>query len=167
MVKSEEITGTLIWYYYICRREVWLMSRQITPWQENPFIELGRLISKETYERNKKEIKIENVVIDIIKSADQEVLVGEVKKSSRFLKSATMQLAYYLTKLKKYGVDSTGILLFPKEKRRISISLTKEIELELEEAQKDIKEIISREAPPPPVKNKFCLKCGYRDFCWA
>uniref|UniRef100_A0A7C2K4C2 CRISPR-associated exonuclease Cas4 n=1 Tax=candidate division WOR-3 bacterium TaxID=2052148 RepID=A0A7C2K4C2_UNCW3 len=167
MVIEVEITGTLIWYYYICRREVWLMSRHITPWQENPFIELGRLISKETYERSKKEIKVENVVIDIIKSADHKILVGEVKKSSRFLKSAIMQLAYYLMKLKKYGIDSTGILLFPKEKRRLLISLTREIELELEKAQKDIKELITRESPPAPVKNKFCSKCGYREFCWA
>ncbi|HDD45046.1 MAG TPA: Dna2/Cas4 domain-containing protein, partial [Candidatus Desulfofervidus auxilii] len=23
--------ATLIWYYYICPREAWLMSRQLTP----------------------------------------------------------------------------------------------------------------------------------------
>lgn len=26
-----EVTGTLIWYYYICKREVWLMFHQIAP----------------------------------------------------------------------------------------------------------------------------------------
>ncbi|MCD6318594.1 Dna2/Cas4 domain-containing protein, partial [Candidatus Aerophobetes bacterium] len=25
------ITGTLIWYYYICRREVWLMAHELHP----------------------------------------------------------------------------------------------------------------------------------------
>ena len=25
----QDITGTMIWYYFICRREVWLISRQI------------------------------------------------------------------------------------------------------------------------------------------
>ncbi|NWF99168.1 MAG: Dna2/Cas4 domain-containing protein, partial [Nitrospirae bacterium] len=30
------LPATLIWYYYICHREVWLMSRQLTPWQDNP-----------------------------------------------------------------------------------------------------------------------------------
>jgi len=42
---SSNVTGTLIWYYYICHREVWLMARRIEPSQENPFIEIGRLTS--------------------------------------------------------------------------------------------------------------------------
>ncbi|MBM3239523.1 Dna2/Cas4 domain-containing protein [Candidatus Poribacteria bacterium] len=29
------ITGTLIWYYYICKREVWLMSRSLEAEQNN------------------------------------------------------------------------------------------------------------------------------------
>ncbi len=37
-MKAYSITGTLIWYYYICQREVWLMSRQINSLQDNPFL---------------------------------------------------------------------------------------------------------------------------------
>jgi CRISPR-associated exonuclease Cas4 len=70
------------------------MSRQLTPWQDNPFIEIGRLISEESYKRDKKEIHIENIVIDLLKTD---------KKSSRFEKSAKMQLAYYLLRLKQLG----------------------------------------------------------------
>ena len=161
------ITGTLIWYYYICPREVWLMSRQLTPWEENPFIELGRIISQESYERDTKEVQIENIVIDVIKTQDEEVIIGEVKKSSRFIKSATMQLAFYLLKLKEYGINAKGILLFPKEKRRIPLSLTKEMEEELNLSINRINQIIKSETPPPATKNKFCTKCGYREFCWS
>ena len=47
MVHTNEVnvTGTLIWYYFICKREVWLMSRQLTPDQENTDLALGQILS--------------------------------------------------------------------------------------------------------------------------
>lgn len=160
-------TGTLIWYYYICPREVWLMSRHITPWPENPFIEIGRLLSQECYKRERKEIRIENIVIDILKSNNGEIVVGEVKKSSKYIKSSKMQLCYYLYRLKLLGIDAKGILLFPKEKKRIEVSLTKDIEDELVNTISEIKNITKLDLPPEPKKITFCAKCGYNDFCWS
>jgi CRISPR-associated exonuclease Cas4 len=167
MVVVNLFTGTLIWYYYICHREVWLMARQITPWQENPFIEIGRLISEESYQRERKEIHLENIVIDLLKTEGENVVIGEVKKSSRFEKSARMQLAYYLWRLKQLGISAAGQLLFPKEKKKVTVTLTEEIENELSNAQKQIKSIIQMETPPSPKKIKFCSKCGYKEFCWS
>ncbi|MDF2953871.1 MAG: CRISPR/Cas system-associated exonuclease Cas4 [Thermodesulfobacterium sp.] len=159
--------ATLIWYYYICPREVWLMSRQLTPWQDNPFIEIGRLISEESYKREKKEIHIENMVIDLLKIDEENIVICEIKKSSRFEKSAKMQLAYYLLRLKQLGISATGQLLFPKERKKLTVTLTKEIEDELISAQREIKSIIQMEMPPPAKKTKYCSKCGYREFCWS
>jgi CRISPR-associated exonuclease Cas4 len=167
MVAINSISGTLIWYYYICHREVWLMSRQLNPCQENPFIEIGRLISEESYKRDRKEIHIENIVIDLLKTEGENVVIGEVKKSSRFEKSAWMQLAYYLWRLKQLGIPATGQLLFPKEKKKVTVTLTEEIESELLDAQRQIKSIIQMEMPPPAMKIKFCPKCGYQEFCWS
>lgn len=163
----ENITGTLIWYYYICPREVWLMSRHLNPSQENPFIEIGRLISKESYMQERKEVRIENIVLDILKNIDGEVVVGEVKKSSKYEKSAKMQLCYYLMRLKAFGITAKGVLLFPKEKKKIQIELTPEVEEELKKAVADIKAIIEMLIPPPAKKIIFCSKCGYNDFCWS
>jgi len=143
------------------------MSRQLVPWQDNPFIEIGRLISEESYKRERKEVQIENIVVDLLKTEGENVVIGEVKKSSRFEKSAKMQLAYYLFRLKQLGISATGQLLFPKEKRKINITLTKEIEDELNDAQTKIKSIIQMEMPPPVKKTKFCSKCGYQEFCWS
>jgi CRISPR-associated exonuclease Cas4 len=75
------------------------MSRNLNPDQQNPFIEIGRLISQESYKRERKEIRLENIVIDILRKEGEEIVIGEVKKSSKFEKSARMQLAYYLWKL--------------------------------------------------------------------
>jgi len=143
------------------------MSRNLNPDQQNPFIEIGRLISEESYKRERKEIRLENIVIDILRKEGEEIVIGEVKKSSKFEKSARMQLAYYLLKLKELGIEAKGELLFPKEKKRISVTLTKEMETELENAKREIKSIIQMEAPPPPERTRFCSKCGYREFCWA
>lgn len=167
VVIPEKITGTLVWYYYICHREVWLMSRHLEPSQENPFIEIGRLISEESYRRDKKEIRLENMVIDILRRNDQEVIIGEVKKSSRFQKSALMQLVFYLNKLRGLGIEARGELLFPKEKKKLQVELSPELEKELQMAEEAITELISQEHPPPPEKNRFCSKCGYNEFCWA
>jgi len=42
-MKMSSIIPTLIWYYYICPREVWLMAHEINPEQDNPLMELGRI----------------------------------------------------------------------------------------------------------------------------
>ncbi|HEC67256.1 MAG TPA: CRISPR-associated protein Cas4 [Candidatus Desulfofervidus auxilii] len=161
------ITGTLIWYYYVCKREVWLMAHELHPNQEDPFLEIGRLIQKESYAREKKEIELGHIKIDLIKKADGEFIVGEIKKSSRFEHPAIMQLAYYLYCLRQYGISATGELLIPKEKKRIKVELSDAIEVELKHAFTAIKEIIKQEKPPLPQRTKYCSHCAYKEFCWA
>jgi CRISPR-associated exonuclease Cas4 len=109
----EKISGTLIWYYYICRREVWLMAHQLEPETENPFLKLGRLIQEESYPREKKEFTAPGMKIDLLRKRDGQLVVAEIKKSSRFTESATMQLAYYLWRLRDMGIEAKGELLIP------------------------------------------------------
>jgi len=166
-MSMRHITGTLIWYYYICRREVWLMAHELHPNQEDPFLEIGRLIHQESYSREKKEIELGNIKIDLLKRADGEFVIGEIKKSSRFEGPAKMQLAYYLYQLKKHGISARGELLIPKEKKKVSVELTDEIVEKLKTAIAEIREIISKENPPLPKKIPFCRNCAYREFCWV
>ncbi len=143
------------------------MSRHLEPSQENPFIEIGRLISEESYKRDRKEIRLENLVIDILRKDDEQIIIGEVKKSSKYQKSAIMQLAFYLKSIRDFGIKAKGELLFPKEKKKIELCLNSEIEEELKKAETEIEKIVKAEMPPLPVKNRFCSKCGYNEFCWA
>jgi len=117
-----QITPTLIWYYYICPREVWLMAHELNPEQDNQLMEIGRLIHETTYKRARKEISLGGMKLDLIKRENGELVVGEIKKSSRFEQSAKMQLAYYLYNLKSIGIDARGELLIPKEKKKIAIN---------------------------------------------
>ncbi|HGE72238.1 TPA: CRISPR-associated protein Cas4 [Candidatus Poribacteria bacterium] len=162
------ITGTLIWYYYICKRQVWLMAHAINPDEDNPYIDLGRLVHETSYQReNKKEIMFDNVKMDIITDGDQQIVVAEIKKSSRYEKSATMQLAFYLKKLKDVGISASGELRFPTEKRREKVELTDEISNELDSVREEIKSIILMEKAPKPEKCRYCPPCGYNEFCWV
>lgn len=161
------VNGTLIWYYYICKREVWLMSRSIVADQDNKHMDIGRFIHENSYSRDKKEVSIGNIKVDIIKKNNGNVLIGEMKKSSKFKESARMQLAYYLYKLKEYGIDGQGVLMFPKEKKRIEIELDDELIDEIKTVEKEILKIIYNEYPMEPKKINFCRNCAYNEFCWS
>jgi CRISPR-associated exonuclease Cas4 len=161
------VTGTLIWYYYICKREVWLMAHSIVADQDNEYIDLGRFIHENTYMREKKEISLGNIKLDIIHKKDGQVVVGEVKKSSKFKESARMQLAYYLWELKKHGLEGSGVLMFPKERKREEIMLNDELIEKLKFVERDILRIIYEPIPQEPKKIPFCRNCAYNEFCWA
>ncbi|GIX41985.1 MAG: CRISPR-associated protein Cas4 [Leptospiraceae bacterium] len=164
-ILNENINGTLIWYYYICHREVWLIGHSIEPNQENDFIKIGRHIHEHFYKKQKKELLIDNKIkIDII---ENKKVIGEIKKSSSFLKSARMQLAFYLYYLKQKGINLKGELLIPEERKKERVILTKEIEQELQDSIKKIKEILELKKPPKPVKIPYCKNCAYKELCWS
>lgn len=161
----ENVNGTLIWYYYICKREVWLIGHSIDADQENNFIVLGRHLHEIFYKMEKKELLIDNVIkIDVLST---KKVIGEVKKSSKYLESAKMQLAFYLYYLKQKGISMEGELLIPEERKREKVVLTKELEKELEIAIDEIQKIIKMEKPPKPQKIPYCKNCAYKEMCWS
>jgi len=164
---SSKITGTLIWYYYICHREVWLMAHEINPEADNVLLDLGRLIHEESYPRNKKEFSTPGMKIDVITERDGELIVGEIKKSSSFIDASKMQLIYYLYRLRQMGIKAKGELLIPKERKRISVELTNEQQCMLETTMQGIREITALSTPPPPMRISFCHSCAYAEFCWG
>jgi len=161
------VTGTLMWYYYVCQRQVWLMAHQIIPEKDHEYLELGRFLQETAYTRDRKEITVGHLKFDLLRRKDGQVVIGEVKKSSSYVTSATMQLALYLQELKEIGIEAKGELLFPEEKKRLNVVLTPELEEKIEKAKKDILRIVYLDSPPEPEKVKYCKKCAYRDFCWA
>ena len=161
------INGTLIASYFICKRELWLMAHELIPDQENSFLEMGRFIEEEAYKDEEKGFLIGEMKIDVVKQGDENIIIGEIKKSSRSELSGIMQLSYYLMRLKEYGIVAKGEVLIPKERKKIPVEINEEIEERLIEAIKDINMIISEPYPPKPEKIKYCTHCAYKEFCWA
>jgi len=163
----QRINGTMIASYYACKRELWYMAHQITPDQDNPFLDLGRLVEEESYREEKKKFLIGDVLIDIVRSEEGKLIVGEIKKSSRSKRSGIMQLYFYLWYLKERGVKARGEVLFPRERRKIPLVLNRAIEEELKRAMREIELIIAQEVPPRREKIPLCTPCAFRDFCFA
>ena len=161
------VSGTLIWYYYICPREVWLIGHQITPDQDDANIFLGRFIQEYSYSRERKELSVGHSKMDIFRVSKDGLVIGEVKKSSKYRSSARMQLAFYLSELKERGLEARGELRFPKEKRKEDVVLDEKTEQELDRVRREILRILYLPRPPKPVKIKFCKKCAYAELCWS
>ncbi|MEM2910803.1 MAG: CRISPR-associated protein Cas4 [Nitrososphaerota archaeon] len=159
------ITGTLLWYYAICKREVWLMSHSITPDEEHQSLEIGRVVHESFYHRMRKEIEAEGMKIDIF--SDKDGHIYEVKTSSKFLHAARLQLGYYLLRLEQMGIKTRGVLAIPRERRRIHVELDSELREQMISALQEISELCMKPLPPPATKIHFCRRCAYRDFCWG
>lgn len=166
MFSDLKVNGTLVWYYHICKREVWLIGHGIEADQQSDFLLLGKHIHEIFYKDRKKEINIDNVIkIDLLPGGK---VIGEIKKSSKFLESAKMQLAFYLYYMKyEKGVEMEGVLLIPEERKRIEVRLTEEIEKEIKKVTEEIMEILKLPKPPEVKRIPYCKNCAYKEFCFA
>lgn len=162
-----KITPTLIWYYHICPREVWLMSRNLVPEQHNDNIEIGRFLHEHSYQRNKKEIQIGSAKFDMITKKDGMLVLGEIKKSSKYEEASKMQLAYYLYLLEQRGVLAHGELRIPTEKKIVPVALDDALKQKIRDTEAAIQLIIQKEKPPAVVKIGFCKNCAYKEFCYS
>jgi len=162
------VTGTLIWYYFVCTREVWLMTNQVNPDEDDANMDLGRFIHETSYLRqSQKEIIIGHVKLDILRFDQGVPVIGEVKKSSKHLRSARMQLGYYMLELKRRGLQAKGELRVPKEKKVEEVQLSSQLESDLLEAEDSIRQLAVTMVPPPAVKISLCKSCAYQELCWA
>lgn len=162
---GKPITGTLVWYYAICRREVWLMSRSLTPDEDNQSLEIGRVVHESFYSSMKKEVQAEGMKIDVVSHGENSVY--EVKTSSKFIEATRLQLGYYLLRLEQLGLSMNGVIAVPRERRRIPVILDNQLRDKVKSAIHEIIKIVSSPFPPPPKKIPFCKRCAYRDFCWG
>ena len=130
---STEVTGTLVWYYAICPREAWLMAHEIEPERDFELLAEGRLNQEAHYKRATKELALPGMRLDQVRREGDKLIVSEVKKSSRFLPATRMQLGYYLWRLAEEGMEASGEILVPEERKREVMDLTPELREEVEQ----------------------------------
>jgi len=158
-------TGLQVQYYKVCQRKLWLHTHQISFEHESDRVLEGKILHEQSYNHKKsKEVMIENLIkIDLY----DEKYVGEVKSSSKMQEADKAQLLYYLYVLKQYGIERTGRLHYPKEKKIEEIELTAVDEVGLEEVLQGIRQVVAANKPPKAVKLPYCGKCAYYHFCWV
>ncbi|ADY55693.1 CRISPR-associated exonuclease, Cas4 family [Syntrophobotulus glycolicus DSM 8271] len=160
------ITGTMFYYYFVCRRKLWCFSQHITLENESERVLLGKILDDMAYGREHKHIMIDETVnVDFIK--DWKIL-HEIKKSKSIEEASIWQVKYYLYFLNQRGIKiEKGILDYPKIKEREEIRLEPGDEEKIKRILQDIEEIVSQEKMPPPVNAKICKSCAYYEYCYV
>ncbi len=143
------------------------MSHSITPDESDSNVEIGRFIHEKSFMRDKKEIATANFKIDILCKEKGQIVIGEMKKSSKLKDIDVWQLKFYMYGLEKEGIKTTGELLFPEEKRKETILLTDEDRVELDNQIQEINALVHQGESPEPIKITLCRNCAYAEFCWA
>ena len=172
MLEKDRFTGTQLNYLEVCHRKLWLFSHGITMEHENENVQIGRQIGAQSYNREKKEIALnDQIVLDWAETQTGEdgvLTIHEVKKSKSVRAAHRLQMLFYLRFLREHGVEARGIIDYPEIKQREAIELSPIAERELDDALKQVKAIIeSEDAPPRLDKLSFCSKCAYFDLCYV
>ncbi|ELY91750.1 CRISPR-associated protein Cas4 [Natrialba hulunbeirensis JCM 10989] len=158
------VTGVMMQYYHVCKRELWFESRNLEIDRENPTVVRGTRVDDTAYEENRQNLHLGMISLDLL----EDGRVIEVKPSSTLTEPAEMQLSYYLWYLDRVaGIEKGGVLAHPRERNREHVELTDERKDAVETAIDGIHEIVSKETPPPAEEKPFCDSCAYHDFCWC
>ncbi len=162
-----KINGTLINYYFHCKRQCYLHANRINLEDNSEDVRIGKVLHEINEEKGKKtEISIENIKIDKL---TKDYLI-EVKKSDSDIESVKWQVLLYLYKLKQKGVEKKGKIEFIEKKKQDKkihyINLDEDNEKELFIIISKIENLIEEDIPPKAIFENKCKKCAYYEYCF-
>jgi len=161
------ITGTLINYYFHCKKQCYLHANRINLEDNSEDVRIGKVLHEISEDKNKKsEISIDNIKIDKL---TRDYLV-EIKKSDSDTEAVKWQVLLYLYKLKQKGVEKKGKIEYiekNKQDKKIEyLELDKKNEKELLVICENIETLINAPTPPSVKFENKCKKCAYYDYCF-
>lgn len=158
------LTATLLNYYLLCHRKMWLHAHAIRMEHTSDIVYEGKLIGETTYPQRAErytevEISVEPDVPDGIGLAAKidfydpyNGVVHEVKKSAAKEQAHIAQVQFYMYVLRRNNIKAEyGILEYPKLRQ------TERVELDQQ----------GEEFCPPLLPKSKCRSCSYFDFCWS
>lgn len=162
-----KVNGTIINYYFHCKRQCWLHGQRINLEDNSEDVRIGKVLHELKNEGKKNtEIAIENVKIDKI---TEEYLV-EMKKSDADTEAAKWQTLLYLKTLKNKGIQRKGKVEYveknKQDKKVIIIELTEEYEKQLIDLIDEINLFMQDDKPPISEFKSKCKKCAYYEYCF-
>mgnify|MGYP001194411382 FL=1 len=162
-----KVTGTIVNYYFHCKRQCWLFANRINMEGNSEDVRIGKVLHELKAEGKKNaEIAIDNIRVDKI----DDVYLVEIKKSDSDLIAVEWQTLFYLKKLKDKGIDRKGKIEVSEKKtsnKKIHyIELDENKEKEIEELIMEIENFINEDKPPDAILIKGCKKCAYYEYCF-
>jgi len=158
--------GVKVNYFFICKRKLWLYSKNLTMESGSDQVTLGKLLHERSYRyQPKREIMIDNLIkIDLIEGG----VIHEVKYSKKMEEAHRWQILYYLYYLKQLGLGGlTGEINYPKLRRKEEVSLNSEKEAKMLQTLREIKQVENLSQPPDASFSRLCKKCSYAELCWG
>ena len=161
----KEITGMMVYYYFVCKKKLWYFANQIQMEQNSELVEIGKIIDETSYKNQEKHILIDNTInIDFIKN---NVILHEVKKTKSIEGASIWQVKYYMYYLEQKGVENIKAKIdFPLIKETKDVVLNYEDRQALQNIITNIREIINSKNPMDVIQDKKCKKCAYYDLCY-
>lgn len=166
MEEKMKVTGTLINYYFHCKRQCYLFGNRLNLEDNSEVVKIGKAIHEERENNENTEIAIENIKLDKLTAE----YLTEVKKSDADVEACKWQLLLYLKVLKDKGIERKGKLEFIEknktERKVLYFDLTEELEQELENHIQAIYQLLESEALPEVMYKPGCRKCAYYEYCY-
>lgn len=161
-----KITGTMINYYFHCKRQCYLFANRINMEDNSEDVRIGRVLHEiKAKDEKNTEIKFENMVLDKM----TEKNIEEFKKSDADIRAARMQLLFYLKNLEDKGVQKEGKLVCREKNKQEKIEkvvLNDETRKELESCIDEINELVNKDEVPKLEKRNTCNRCAYYEYCY-
>jgi len=138
----------------------------ITMEQNSEYVEIGKILHEESFNREKKEILIDSTIM--VDFSGKELTIHETKSTTAMDDASRYQVLYYIYYLEKKGIEGVkGIVHYYKNRSTEQVLLTDEDREKLEEIIKGIEEIKKLSHPPAKDKTKICSKCSYYELCFC
>ena len=163
-----KITGTIINYYFHCKRQCYLFANRMNLEDNSEDVRIGKVLHEIRAKDNKNtEIKYENIVLDKVSSK----YIEEYKKSDADTEASRIQLIFYLKQLQEKGIEKDGKLIYD-EKNKKDGKKTEIIKLDdnninkLNKCIEEIEQLVYQDKVPDVEKSKKCKRCAYYDYCY-
>lgn len=155
-------------YYHFCHRRLWLFAHNLNMEHTSDIVLEGKVIEQQSYKQRASkytEIEIGRVKIDFYDKKNK--IVHETKRSNSYSEADVWQVKYYIYVLEQTGMEGvSGILEYPKLRKKEEIYLSDTDRVYLAECIDKIQTIVDEEQCPERIEKKQCKKCAYFDFCW-
>lgn len=162
------ITGTIINYYFHCKRQCYLFANRINLEDNSEDVRIGKVLHEiRARDKDEAEIKYGNVVLDKVTAK----YIEEYKKSDADPEASKMQLLFYLKQLKDKGIEKQGKLIYEeknrKDGRKVEIIKLDDVNIKkLNNCIENIEILINGDEIPQVEKDNKCKKCAYYDYCY-
>lgn len=158
----EDINGSLVNNFTVCRKKAWLSARRIHANQMNMHLQMGSVYNSA---RNTQK-RFGNIEVDSL-SKEKHVIVKEYKKTFSNIEASKQQLIFYMHTLKsELNLKKIeGLIISEETNEKYHIDLTQDVEDKIVSTLQDMVKIINDKKLPVVNNSELCNYCGHNFYC--